>query len=415
MTATTQVSTTLLGTGNLPGTRKRLFNLTITLLCSAAATSLAAETPTYSADIALILNENCVICHREGEIGPMPLTRYEEVLPFAALIADHTTQRIMPPWGANPDIGEFANDPSLSETEIATIAAWVAGGAPLGNAEEIPPVPEFNADWRMENPDVVLVNPESFTVEPVGRSVYQNAMIDPGFTQDAFITGAEVRPALQGYTHHANVYATLGSEEHRVAGYTPGGAIRNYPEGVAKLIPANTQLRLNMHYNPKGQTHVDPGTAFAFKLAAGPVHKIAYTAQTSNRDIDIPPGEANYELRGQPFEFSQDSHIISFMPRMNERGKAVRYVLRHPDGSEEVLLDVPQFHFGWIFTYELAEPVPAPAGSQLYSIALWDNSTANPHNPDASARVGYGPEILNAYFEYTLDAQDLSREQISLK
>jgi len=345
----------------------------------------------------------------------MPLTSYEEVRPFAELIAQYTASRVMPPWGANPEVGQFANDPSLSAEAIATLSQWAAAGAPEGDAQQTPALPQFKEGWRMSEPDVVLVNPEAFAVEPTARSIYQNAMISTGFSEDTFIKGAEVRPALQGFTHHANVYATLGDEEHRIAGYTPGGAIRTYPEGVAKLIPAGSELRLNIHYNPKGMSHVDPGTSFAFAFAQEPVRQIAYTAQSSNRDIDIPPGEANYQLLGREFEFTEDSHLISFMPRMNERGKSIRYVLVKPDGSEETVLDVPQFHYGWIFTYELAEPVAAPAGSRLYTIAQWDNSAANPHNPDPTAQVGFGPEILNAYFEYTLDAQDLTRGQLSLK
>ena len=382
-----------------------------------ASCSLFADSsnnhPTFSKDVAPILYQNCVSCHRAGEIGPMPLTSYDEVKPFASLIGEHVTNRVMPPWGANPEVGKFSNDPSLSDEAIATITAWVAAGAPEGDARHLPELPALTSGWRMDDPAVVLSVPEPFEVLPTGRSVYGNFMVSTGFARDTFIQSSEVRPSLLAFTHHANVYASIDGEEHRVAGYTPGGAIRNYPPGVAKLIPANSELRVNQHYNPKGSEHLDPGTAFAFKLAQGPVKQLVYTDQSGNRNIDIPPGEANYELKGQVFEFEQDSHLISFMPRMNERGKDIQYILVTPDGNEQVVLDVPRFHYGWIFTYELAEPIAAPAGSKLFSLAHFDNSAGNPHNPDPSARVPYGPEILNAYFEYVLDAQDL-RSDFSL-
>ena len=85
---------------------------------SGSAAHAAGNTPTFSKDVAPILNRRCVECHRPGAIAPMALTSYEEARPWARAIRQKVTAREMPPWGADPAIGKFANDPSLTKTEI---------------------------------------------------------------------------------------------------------------------------------------------------------------------------------------------------------------------------------------------------------------------------------------------------------
>jgi hypothetical protein len=246
-------------------------------------------------------------------------------------------------------------------------------------------------------------------VLPTARSVYNDAKLPTCFVADRFVREAEVRLGAPSITHHANAYVQEAAGRARIASYSPGTGGKAYPPGVAKLVPAGTTLILNMHYNPGDRRGHDPGTRVGLKFATEAVRQVAITDDSSNNAIDIPPGEANYELAGAPFVFEADSHLLTFTPRMNERGKDITYTLVRPDGTRQVLLRVPKFQYTWVFTYVLAEPVAAPKGSRLETLAHFDNSAANRHNPDPSARVRFGVEILNAYFEYTLDAQDLTR------
>jgi hypothetical protein len=368
----------------------------------------SADTPTFSKDVAPILFTNCATCHRAGEIGPMPLTSFVEARPWARAIKLAVTSRTMPPWGADPAVGHFANDPRLTQKDLDTITAWADGGAPEGNPRDLPALPAFAAGWQIGTPDVVLTS-APFDVSPTGRSVYNDASLPTSFGADKFVRETEVRLGAPSITHHANAYVQEPGGRARVASYSPGTGGKAYPDGVAKLIPAGTTLILNMHYNPKGQPGHDPGTRVGLKFATGPIRQVAITDDSSNNAIDIPPGDANYELAGKPFVFAEDSHLLTFTPRMNERGKDITYTLVRPDGSRQVLLRVPKFSYAWVFTYVLAEPIAAPKGSRLETLAHFDNSAANRNNPDPTARVKFGPEILNAYFEYTLDGQDLSR------
>lgn len=376
---------------------------------ASGAMAAGAGTPTFARDVAPILFEKCAGCHRPGEIGPMPLTSFAEVRPWARAIKTAVAGRAMPPWPADAPAGTFVNDPRLTADQIDTIAQWADQGAPEGNPADLPALTALADGWRMGTPDVVF-DAGRFEVAAQPRSVYGDIPIKTSFPEDRYIAVAEVRPGNKAYTHHANVLIKDDSGQARVASYSPGAGAKSYPAGVAKLIPKGGELNLDMHYNPQGQARVDPGTKVGIIFATGPVRQIAITAQSGTNQLDIPPGDASYERAGRPFEFKEDSHILALMPRMNERGKDFRYTLVYPDGTRKELLNIPKWNFGWVFSYVLAQPVAAPKGSRLETIAHWDNSAANKFNPDPTARVGFGPEIMNGYFEYVLDAQDLTRQ-----
>src|SRR4029079_13571680 len=111
-------------------------------VAAAGEASLPAAAPTFTRDVAPILNSRCVACHRAGEIGPMALTSYKEVRPYAKAIRDVVSDGKMPPWHADPHYGKFANDRRLSEAEVRTLLQWVNGGSPEGDPKDLPPAPK---------------------------------------------------------------------------------------------------------------------------------------------------------------------------------------------------------------------------------------------------------------------------------
>ena len=381
----------------------------VVAVMSAPAIALGADTPpTFAKDVAPIVFSKCIACHRAGEIGPMPLTSFAEARPWARAIRTAVLSKAMPPWLADAGHERYANDPSLSSAEIDTIVKWVDSGAPEGNPADLPRLPALADGWRMGTPDVVLL-PGPHEVAASGRSVYGDLPVPTSFPADRYVSAAEVRIGGPAFTHHANLLLKEEQGSARIASYSPGAGAKSYPDGVAKLIPKGATLTLNMHYNPKGQPRTDPGSRIALQFAKGPVRQIAITAESGTNQLDIPPGDANYERIGKPFVFEQDSHILTLMPRMNERGRDFRYTLVLPDGTSRVLLNIPKWNYGWVFTYVLEQPLAAPKGSRLETIAHWDNSAGNKLNPDPAARIPFGPEIMNGYFEYVVDAQDLTR------
>jgi hypothetical protein len=163
---------------------------------------LPAKNVTFTKDVAPILFKSCAGCHRTGEAAPMSLLSYKEARPWAKSIREKVITREMPPWHADPHIGQFRNDRRLSQIEIDTIAAWVDGGAIEGDLSDLPPAPKFVDGWTIGKPDLIIPIPEEFTLEASGPDEYQYFEVDPGFTEDKYVQMAEARPGNRKIVHH---------------------------------------------------------------------------------------------------------------------------------------------------------------------------------------------------------------------
>ena len=166
---------------------------------SAFAQSTAA--PTYTRDVAPILFANCTSCHRPGEIAPMSLMTYKDVRPWARAIGARVADGTMPPWHADPAHGAFSNARMLSEIHKATIAKWVAAGAPEGNIADMPAAPAYKDGWNIE-PDVVLSMQEDYPIPATGEIAYQYFEIPANFAEDRWIQAWEIRPGDRQAVHH---------------------------------------------------------------------------------------------------------------------------------------------------------------------------------------------------------------------
>jgi len=158
---------------------------------------------TYNRDVAPILYKNCVMCHRANDIAPMSLMTYKDTRPWARLIREAVVQRKMPPWHADPKVGDFVNDPRMTDAEIATIDAWVRTGTQEGEPKDLPPPPGFLEGWHIK-PDVVLTIPE-FTVTGGSQDDYEYIYVPTNFTEDKWVQAAEVLPGDRRVVHHATV------------------------------------------------------------------------------------------------------------------------------------------------------------------------------------------------------------------
>src|SRR6478752_9803383 len=137
----------------------------LVLLAALLAPVIAgAQTPTFSKDVAPIFYSKCVECHRPTMFAPMSLVKFDDARPWAKSIRNRVSDRTMPPWGADPTHGVFKNDPRLTDKEIATILAWVDGGAPKGDDKDLPPVPQFADGWTIGEPDAVFEMTETFNI-----------------------------------------------------------------------------------------------------------------------------------------------------------------------------------------------------------------------------------------------------------
>ena len=162
--------------------------------------------PTFTKDVAPILQKNCQSCHRPGEAAPFSMLTYEETRPWTGAMKLAVKQKLMPPWFADPQVGHFANDRSLSQKEIDTIVAWVTAGAPKGDPEDMPAPVNFVEGWGIPKPDVILQLPKEFPVPESGMVEYQYVIVPTGFAEDKWVRAAEVRPTERSVVHHIIAY-----------------------------------------------------------------------------------------------------------------------------------------------------------------------------------------------------------------
>lgn len=382
---------------------------------------------TFSKQISRILQERCVECHRTGEIGPMDLTNYSEVAGWAEMIQEVIHDGRMPPWHASPSHGSFANDRSMSEEEIKLIDQWVAAGVPEGDPSELPEPKKYVAGWQLpKDPDLVVqMADKPYQIPARGDVRYQYFRVDPGFKEDKWLKAAEILPSNRAVVHHVLVFVRekgsfegLEGERGFLVGYVPGTRVGPYPEGLAKRIPAGSELVFQVHYTPIGTPQEDlTKLGMIFAEPESIKYEVVTTSAVQVR-LNIPPGEANYQTAATTPEELPESELLLMSPHMHLRGKAFRYTLVKPDGTREILLDVPKYDFNWQTAYWLKEPLKVPAGAKMYCEAAFDNSEENLNNPDPSARVRWGDqtyeEMMIGYFDLAI-ARSADREKKAKK
>ncbi len=366
--------------------------------------STAAEI-TYTKDIAPILYKSCTECHRSGEMGPMSLMSYNEVRPWAKSIRERVMDQTMPPWSADPKVGHWSNDPSLSSKEKDTITTWVAAGAPKGEDKDMPATPKYVSGWTIGEPDVVLEMQEEYSVPAEGTVPYLYFSMPTNFTEDKWIQAFEIRPSDRTVVHHVIAYSqdpnvkntSAGGEGDlrnggrvHIGGITPNTPGFVYKPGTAKLIKKGSNIVFQMHYTTNG-TPAKDRTRIGFIFAKTPAKHEIITGNAMNTRFAIPAGDGNYEIKASKV-MESDTLITSFMPHMHVRGKAFTYTAVYPDGRSEVLLNVPKYDFNWQHNYYPAKPVLLPKGTRLDCVAYFDNSTKNKFNPDPSKTVRWGDQ-----------------------
>lgn len=371
-----------------------------------------ANNPTFYKDVLPIMQENCQVCHRAnganygGMVAPMAFTSYEEVRPWAKGILKQVESRAMPPWSASAEQhGDFRNERTLTETEIATIVNWVNQGAKRGNPKDAPPSKNFNVSetgWLIGEPDIVLDMGVDFFVEDNVQDLYvdfDTVISDELLPEDRWVQAVEFK-AGSSAVHHI-IARPLG-------GMAPGYDPIIYQEGYGHRIEKGATVRWNMHY------HKEPGegtgvmdrsqAALKFWPKGTVIDHPVHTESLGAFDFRIPAGDPNYKHQAS-YTFPEDVLIYSMNPHMHVRGKSAKYTAIYPDGSEEVILDVPRYDFNWQITYTYAEPKKLPAGTTVRLDAAWDNSANNPSNPDPTKTIRWGrpttDEMMFGWVKYT--------------
>ena len=313
--------------------------------------------------------------------------------------------------------------------------AWAAAKAPAGKPEDAPPAKQLVQGWNIPQPDMVIRMPKAVAIPALCGGEYTYEIVPTGFTEDKWVRVSEIRPSSRANVHHAVVYirppdspwlrhAPIGApftasdmktEQDRrdthttkadiLLVYAPGSSPDTWPEGMAKFIPAGSDLVFQMHYTSLGRPAMDR-TEIGMVFAKQRPTRRVLTLQLTNSSFVIPPGvdDERVEVHGS---LPNDALLLSFFPHMHLRGKAFEYNILRSDGSIQPLLRV-HYDFYWQLSYRLAQPMPLKAGTVLQAVAWYDNSKQNPHNPDPSAAVYWGDqtsdEMMVGFFDVAVRA-----------
>lgn len=370
---------------------------------------------TYARDIAPILQRSCERCHRPNSLAPMSLRTYQEVRRYAARIKERTQLRdrpgVMPPWFVERNVGiqHFTNDESLSEEEIALIAAWVDGGAPEGDPRDLPePLvwPE-EPTWDIGEPDLVVDLP-SFTMEANAPDWWGMIEAVPtGLTEDRYVAAMQVLEIsdVEGGVggnfifHHAILTST-------VPGGRGGGPFwpvhevgRNaqwFDPDASPLLRAGSEFFISsahMHANDRRTTaHLRLGFKFHPR---GYVPKKQETMLTfGNGEIDLAPMRKGQVVHAYHV-LEQHMKITSFEPHMHASG--VRMCLDAIWGGRTETINCVGYDHNWVkvYSYHPDYAPLLPAGTLVRITAYFDTTSDNRNVVDPRNWQGLGHRSID--------------------
>lgn len=368
---------------------------------------------TFTRDIAPILNKSCVECHRSGEIGPMELIDYDEVVGWGQMILEVIDQGRMPPWHADPKVGHFIGERRMDSKAREKIATWLDEGMPKGDVNDLPTPRIWPDGWQFDTPpdDVIVMRDRPFTVPADGVVEYQYFVVDPKWSEDRWIRAAQVLPGNAGVVHHAIVFVRPPDEMGTrgfgwMGAYVPGQRAVGLPSGHARLVPAGSKLVFQMHYTPNGRETDDRTKVGIWSIDADEVTHEVFTQVAIDHDFEIPPGANDYVVTMSVDSFPPNSRMLGITPHMHLRGTSFSLKAALAGGKSTALLNVPNYDFNWQHWYEFASPVDLTKIDSLEMEVTFDNSTDNPFNPGSGDYVFWGDqtweEMAVAFFDVAI-------------
>jgi peroxiredoxin len=359
----------------------------------------------YTKEIAPILMDKCMNCHYNGGIAPFAMTRYEIVRGWAPMMREVIRTRRMPPWQADPEYGHFEQDLSLTDEEISTLVHWIEAGAPRDEGPD--PLKSFEApssEWELGAPDLEIeLNKQDIPAN--GLLDYRYDTVELTLEQDMWATGVEFIPGNRKVLHHIliNVKYPEGVKppmeveyewlDGIFAAYAPGMAGEQFPAGTGRFLPKGSSLVFQIHYTTYGRKDFDISRVGIHLQKEKPAKDFLIVGPF-NPEFEIPPFEKNYPVQVKKV-FDREVSLYGMFPHMHFRGKSFKFTAQFPDGSEQVLLNVPQYNFNWQRFYTLKEPVTLPAGTSVLCEAIFDNSAQNPFNPSPKTPIRWGEQSFD--------------------
>jgi hypothetical protein len=416
----------------LEGVAMRFFVTSSIAVFALITTALsAAETPTWSANVARIIYDNCTSCHRTGEIAPFPLETYEQVSDFGYSVKRAVEKREMPPWPPAKGHGNFIGARTLSDADVKTIADWVDGGMPTGDLSSAPKPPTFPSGSQLGTPDLVLRMSEKWTVQGNNKDVYRFFVLPTNLVKDRSVKAIEFRPGNAAVVHHVLYFLdTSGTARRKDAedpqpgysgfgdpgfetavsflGWVPGAQTRFYPPTIGSTMYKNSDLVIQVHYAPSTVEQTDQSLVNIFFHESDNVRQVQEFAMNPRNLIAgqrfVIPANRVQSFKTS-FDIPLEISVIGIAPHMHLLGKDARAYAVSPIGDTIRLISLPVWDFHWQGGYTYKNPVRVPRGSKLYYEASYDNTInnlENPNNPPKQVTWGEATtdEMLLCYFHW---------------
>jgi peroxiredoxin len=365
---------------------------------------LAASKVTYVKNIAPMFEDKCVSCHQPGGIGPMPFTKFEEIAPFAPMIREMIRTQRMPPWRADPSVGHFLGDRSLSSAQIKTLVHWVEAGSPRGIGADPLAAKTFSApEWPLGKPDLVLDIP-AYNIPANGIVDYQRPFVLNPLKEGKWLRASTVKVVnrqtvhhiLSGYLTEAPAPGTAANESKwgaSVGGYAVGAESQIQPKDTGVYLPPGGAVGFQVHYTPFGQA-VTEHSQIALYFYKDVPKLVMHNSVIANPNIVIPANTESTQLQAY-ITFPKDALLYGAFPHAHYRGSSSQLWLQTPEGKKTLLLSLPHYDFNWQREYSFVEPIKVAAGSKLIAIYTYDNSVRNPANPDHNRVVPWGDQSFD--------------------
>ena len=390
--------------------------------------TLSAQT--YTDSVAQIINDNCVVCHRPGGIGPMSFVGYEAVRPWAPLIQMKVANREMPPYAYDHGIGiqELQGDWRLSQKEIDTVVAWVDSGSQYGDNDIVVQPPnladpdEWNFAGDFGQPNLIIPS-VPIDIPASGNDLWHKHLVPTGLTEDRCIKAVQVKPRgdAKSVVHHANSNVVIdGGREGMLTEYAMGKWGEIVPEGVCRTLPANSEVRWDIHMFPGGLGAMAPGSVIRDNVveiglwlySEEESEQLKYKQDLSlyrlgNQDDIVIPPHGYYMTQGF-HSFDHPVRLDSFQPHGHLRMNAASLEIFYPEtGRTEPVSQISDWSATWHHSH-LFEPHVAPlipAGAVIVLKQWYDNTANNPNNPDPDMWVmggsRTGDEMTHAWLAIT--------------
>ena len=390
--------------------------------------TLSAQT--YTDSVAQIINDNCVVCHRPGGIGPMSFVGYEAVRPWAPLIQMKVANREMPPYAYDHGIGiqELQGDWRLSQKEIDTVVAWVDSGSQYGDTDIVVQPPnladpdEWNFAGDFGQPNLIIPS-VPIDIPASGNDLWHKHLVPTGLTEDRCIKAVQVKPRgdAKSVVHHANSNVVIdGGREGMLTEYAMGKWGEIVPEGVCRTLPANSEVRWDIHMFPGGLGAMAPGSVIRDNVveiglwlySEEESEQLKYKQDLSlyrlgNQDDIVIPPHGYYMTQGF-HSFDHPVRLDSFQPHGHLRMNAASLEIFYPEtGRTKPVSQISDWSATWHHSH-LFEPHVAPlipAGAVIVLKQWYDNTANNPNNPDPDMWVmggsRTGDEMTHAWLAIT--------------